>query len=56
MLREFDEGSSVTEPAATKKATAKKATKKRTMSAEGRKAIGDAARKRWAAIKKAAKK
>ncbi len=45
---------------AAKKATAKKAapvksvSKKRTLSAEGRKAISDAAKKRWAAKKKSA--
>ena len=34
----------------------KKATKKRSLSPEGRKRIADAARKRWAAVKKASKK
>jgi hypothetical protein len=54
ILREFDEGRPSERPA--KKVLAKRAKKKRTMSAEGRKAIGDAVRRRWAAVKKAAKK
>ncbi len=53
-LREFDEGG-VSE-LATKKATAKKGKKKRVMSEEARKAISDAVKKRWAGIRKAAKK
>lgn len=40
--------------AAKKIEPAKKAAKKRTLSAEGRKAISDAAKKRWAVKKKAA--
>ena len=38
---------------AAKKSAAKKVAKKRTLSAEGRKAISEAAKKRWAAKKKA---
>jgi hypothetical protein len=53
-LREFDEGEVTETPA--KKVATKKVRKKRTLSPAGRKAIGDAARKRWAAVKKAAKK
>jgi len=53
-LREFDDSGVAKRPASTKAATKK--AKKRVMSAEARKAIGDAARKRWAAVKKAAKK
>ena len=58
-LRQFDEGEESETPSkrvAAKTLPAKKAAKKRTMSAEGRKAIGDAVRRRWAAKKKAAKK
>lgn len=56
-LREFDEGEATDAPA--KKVAAKKAKKKRHLSPEGRKAIVEATRRRWAAVraeKKAAKK
>jgi hypothetical protein len=58
-LCEFDETEAVETPArkvAAKKSTAKKAQKKRTMSPEGRKAIGDAVKKRWATKKRSVKK
>jgi hypothetical protein len=58
-LREFDEGdvsvlaaSNVRGPAK----TVKRAAKKRVMSEEGRKRIAEASKKRWAAVRKAAKK
>jgi hypothetical protein len=55
-LREF-EGEAVVEQATPKGAVTKKAAKKkRTMSEEGRKRIGEASRKRWAAVHRAAKK
>jgi hypothetical protein len=54
-LREFDE-SGHTEQAKAKKGAATKTGKKRVMSEEGRKRIAEASRKRWAAIRKAAKK
>jgi hypothetical protein len=53
ILREFDEGSATETPA--KKVAAKTAPKKRVMSAAGKKAIGDAVRRRWAAVKAAKK-
>ena len=58
-LREFDEGGSTgvaAEPTTPRKTTAKKTGKKRVLSAEGRERIAAAARKRWAAKKKASKK
>jgi hypothetical protein len=54
-LREFDEGGA-TEQAKAKKGAATKTVKKRVMSEEGRQRIAEASRKRWAAIRKAAKK
>ncbi len=54
ILREFDEGGA-SEPA-TKKEAVKKGKKKRVMSEAARKAISDAVKKRWAGIRKAAKK
>jgi exonuclease VII small subunit len=57
-LREVDDSEiSETERPKTKAAKAvKKATKKRAMSEEGRRRISEASRKRWAAVRKAAKK
>jgi hypothetical protein len=54
-LHEFDDGA-VAESAVPRKTAAKKAAKKRVLSEEGRQRIADAARKRWAAKKKASKK
>jgi hypothetical protein len=54
-LREFDDGD-VSESATPGKVVAKKVAKKRIMSVEGRQRIANAARKRWAAHKKASKK
>ncbi len=54
VLREFDEGGVSASSAL--KATAKKGKKKRVMSEAARKAISDAVKKRWAGIRKAAKK
>jgi hypothetical protein len=58
-LREFDE-SDIAEserPKSKRLAKAvKKGAKKRVMSEEGRKRIAEASRKRWAAVRKAAKK
>jgi hypothetical protein len=54
-LREFDEGGA-TDKAKPTKGAATTTGKKRVMSEEGRKRIAEASRKRWAAIKKAAKK
>lgn len=51
-LREFDQGGAT--PITSKKGPAKKA-KKRVLSEAGRKAISDAVKRRWAAIKKAKK-
>jgi len=53
-LREFDEGG--VNASSAPKATAKKGKKKRVMSEAARKAISDAVKKRWAGIRKAAKK
>ena len=54
-LREFDESENAN--AETRKASKPaKAVKKRVMSEEGRKRIAEASRKRWAAVRKAAKK
>lgn len=56
VLREF-EGDGVAEPPrSTTTVTGNPAKKKRVMSEEGRKRIGDATRKHWAAVHKAAKK
>jgi hypothetical protein len=57
-LREVDDSEiSETERPKTKAAKpVKKAAKKRTMSEEGRRRISEASRKRWAAVRKAAKK
>jgi hypothetical protein len=57
-LHEFEEGGETESGAHTSTRPAKavkKATKKRHISEEGRKRIADAARKRWAAVKKAKK-
>jgi hypothetical protein len=54
-LRQFDE-SDIARPSTSKKAAGKKAVKKRVLSEEGRQRIADAARKRWAAKRKASKK
>jgi hypothetical protein len=59
ILREFDGGEvGETEKPESKRAAkaVKKAITKRTMSEEGRKRISEASKKRWAAVKKAAKK
>jgi pyruvate/2-oxoacid:ferredoxin oxidoreductase beta subunit len=59
ILREFDGGevAETEKPKSKRVAKAvKKAAKKRAMSEEGRKRISEAAKKRWAAVKKAAKK
>jgi hypothetical protein len=58
-LRAFDEGNPATfeAPKAGRPAkTVKKTGKKRVMSEEGRKRIAEASRKRWAAVRKAAKR
>jgi NAD(P)H-dependent flavin oxidoreductase YrpB (nitropropane dioxygenase family) len=57
-LREFEGGDTEITPRKVGRPAkaVKKATKKRSLSPEGRKRIADAARKRWAAVKKASKK
>ena len=58
-MREFDEGSATESkaPETARPAKAvKKAAKKRVMSEEGRQRIAEATRRRWAAVRKAAKK
>jgi hypothetical protein len=54
-LREFEGDTEETAPRKVGR-PAKKAAKKRVISAEARKRIGDAARRRWAAVKKTSKK
>jgi hypothetical protein len=54
-LREFEDGSVPEQPRPTRAVTEKPAKKKRTMSEEGRQRIAEATRKRWAAVRKAAK-
>jgi hypothetical protein len=57
-LREFEGDTEETAPRKVGRPAkaAKKAAKKRVISAEARKRIGDAARRRWAAVKKTSKK
>jgi hypothetical protein len=54
-LREFEDGSVPEQPRSRRAVTEKPAKKKRTMSEEGRQRIAEATRKRWAAVRKAAK-
>jgi hypothetical protein len=55
ILREFD-GNGTGEQAKAKKTAVKKVAKKRVISEEGKRRIAEASRKRWAAVRKAAKK
>jgi hypothetical protein len=56
VLRGFDDSSAATEQPTKRKYTKKNVVpKKRVMSEEGRKRIAEATRKRWAAVRKAAK-
>jgi hypothetical protein len=55
-LREFEDGGIAEQPRPKKTVTEKPAKKKRKMSEEGRQRIIEASRKRWAAVRKAAKK
>jgi hypothetical protein len=55
-LREFDGDNAAVSPAPRKATASKKTAKKRVMSEEGRRRISEATKKRWAAVRKSAKK